>query len=273
MQTDRMKEFKANLKRFIPKMKDAKEKNLNEADTRMRIRVLLSDVLGYDLLEEITQEHMVQGHYVDLTVKAPLWDKKAGKYRPTIVFFIEAKSIDTTLRETHVYQATNYAASGGVSLCLLTNGVDYQLYYLTWEKAKVEHAMILSFNILDDSIDDLAQKLYLLSKESFKKGIINKYISEKASLSDRNMAVALLSKRVLTAIRLELKTITGNNINEDAIQYCLGKMIDPKLYEIAASCMKKTMKRETRQSAPVNKDVPVEPSSITMPETQVHESV
>src|SRR3972149_8411070 len=126
-----MKEFKASLKKFLPKIKDAKEKNLNEADTRMRVRLLLSEVLGYDLLDEITQEHMVQSHYVDLTVK--LKDK--------IIFFIEAKSIDTTLRETHAYQATNYAATGGVNLCLLTNGIDYKLYYLTWEKSKVESNM------------------------------------------------------------------------------------------------------------------------------------
>jgi hypothetical protein len=217
MQLDKIKGLRTNLKKFIPKMKDAKDKNLNEADTRMRIRVLLSDVLGYDLLDEITQEHMVQGHYVDLTVKATLWDKKTGKYKPTIIFFIEAKSIETNLKDTHVYQATNYAASGGVNLCLLTNGVDYRLYHLIWDKAKVEHSMILSFNLLDDNIDDLAEKLYLLSKESFKKGVIEKYINEKVSLSDRNMAIALFSKRALGAIRLELRNLTGNNVNEDPL--------------------------------------------------------
>lgn len=244
MQQDKIKEFKASLKKFIPKIRDAKEKNLNEADTRMRIRVLLSEVLGYDFLEEITQEHMVQGHYVDLTVKAPLWDKKVNKFRPTIVFFIEAKSIDTTLRDTHVYQATNYAASGGVNLCLLTNGVDYRLYHLIWTKEKVEHSMIMSFNILDDEIDVVAEKLYLLSRESFKKGVIYRYITEKASLSDKNLAQALLSTRVLNAIRLELKNITGNNIKEDAVEVSLSKLIDPELYAFAKSCALKTSKKD-----------------------------
>ncbi len=241
---DKVKEFKTNLKKFIPKIRDAKEKNLNEADTRMRIRLLLSTVLGYDLLDEITQEHMVQGHYVDLTVKAPLWNKKTNKYEPTIVYFIEAKSIETTLRDTHVYQATNYAASGGVKLCLLTNCIDYRLYHLTWAKEKVEHSMILSFNILDDDIDTLTEKFYLLSRESFKKGFIDRYITERASLSDRNLAQALLSKRVLSAIRLELKNITGNNIKEDSVEASLGKLIDPALYAVAKSCVSKTTKKE-----------------------------
>lgn len=64
-----MKDFKSTLRKFLPKIRDAKEKNLNEADTRMRVHILLSEVLGYDILEEITKEHMVSGHYVDMTVK------------------------------------------------------------------------------------------------------------------------------------------------------------------------------------------------------------
>lgn len=243
-----MKEFKAALKKFLPKIRDAKEKNLNEADTRMRIRLLLSEVLGYDLLEEITQEHMIQGHYVDLTVKAPTWDKKAGKYNPKIIFFVEAKSVDTTLRDTHAYQVTNYAATGGVNLCLLTNGIDYRLYHLTWSKEKVENNLIASFNILDDDIKEVTEKLYLLSKESFKKGIIDKYIAEVTSLEDRNLLQALLSDRVLNAIRLELKNITGHNIKNDAIEKSIGPLFNTEMYEMIKSCLKR-QGRKTRKIA------------------------
>lgn len=224
-----MKEFRAALKKFLPKLKEAKGKSLNEADTRMRVRLLLSEVLGYDLLDDITQEHMVQGHYVDLTVKN----------KGDIIFFIEAKSVDTTLRDTHVYQATNYAATGGVNLCLLTNGIDYRLYYLTWDKAKVENALIVSFNILTDDIKEVSEKLYLLSKESFKKGIIEKYIAEVTSLGDKNLLQAMLSKRSLSAIRLELKNITGHNIKEEAIERSISKFFSAELYDIAKSCLKR----------------------------------
>lgn len=236
-----MKVIKAALRKFMPKIKDAKEKNLNEADTRMRIRLLLHDVLGYDLLDEITQEHMVQGHYVDLTVKN----------KGNIVFFIEAKSVDTTLRDTHAYQATNYAASGGVNLCLLTNGVDYKLYHLTWDKAKVENNMILSFNILDDDINNVSEKLKLLSKESFKKGLIDKYIAEVTSLGDKNLVQAMLSKRVLSAIRLELKNITGHNVSEDSIDRCISKLFSSELYDMAKACAKRQQgKKEKKMVSP-----------------------
>jgi hypothetical protein len=252
-----MKEFKAALRKFLPKIRDAKEKNLNEADTRMRIRLLLSEVLGYDLLNEITQEHMIQSHYVDLTVK--LKDK--------IIYFIEAKSADTTLRETHAYQAINYAATGGVNLCVLTNGIEYRLYYLTWDKAKVENSVILSFNVLEDDINEVAEKLHLLSKESFKKGIIEKYITEITSLEDKNLLQALLSKRVLSAIRLELKNISGHNIKIEAIEKCISRLFSSDLYDIAKVCLKRQEKRtkKTGQTEPPASDASTEMKELCVP--------
>lgn len=235
---EKVKELKARLKKFLPVIREAKEKNINEADTRMRIRVLLSDVLSYDILADISQEHMVQGHYVDLTVK------NKGK----IVMFIEAKSVDTTLRDTHAYQATNYAATGGVNLCILSNGVDYRLYYLTWDKAKVESNVILSFNLLDEDINAVAEKLYLLSKESFKKGIIDKFVAEVTSLEDKNLLQALLSKRTLSALRLELKNITGHNIKEESIERSIGRFFSAELYDIAKACVKRQERRKGKAS-------------------------
>ena len=256
-----MKELKATLRKFLPKIRDAKDKNLNEADTRMRIRLLLSDVLGYDLLDDITQEHMVQGHYVDLTVK------NKGK----IVYFIEAKSVDTMLRDTHAYQAISYAAQGGVNLCLLTNAVDYRLYYLSWDKGKVENQVILSFNILDDDLNAVAEKLQLLSKESFRKGMIDKHIAEVTSLGDRNLLQALLSERVLNAVRLELKGITGYNVKTEAIEKNVAALFGSQLYDMVRACMKKPAKRERKadpvQSAPVSPSEDPVAKILNRPET------
>src|SRR4030067_3061572 len=231
-----MKEFKAALKKFLPKLQNAKEKNLNEADARMHVHLLLSEILGYDILDEITKEHMVQGHYVDITVKT----------KGEIIFFIEVKSIDTTLRDTHVYQTTNYAATGGVNLCLLTNSIDYRLYHLTWDKQKVDSNLIVFFNILEDDFNDVVEKLYLFSKESFKKGAIDKYIAEVTSLEDKNLLQVLLSKKVLAAVRRELKNITGHNIKEEAIERSIGKLFSSELYDIAKACVRRQERKEKR---------------------------
>lgn len=254
-----MKDFKAVLRKFLPKIREAKEKGLNEADTRMRVRLLLSEVLGYDLLEDITQEHMVQGHYVDLTVKAKLWDNKQKKYDHKIILFVEAKSVDTTLRQTHAYQAVNYAATGGVDLVLLTNLVDYQLHHITWDKKAVEPDLVMSFNILDDDINDVAAKLSLLSRESFRKGTIHGYLKEATTLSDKNFITALMSPKVLSAIRSSLRDITGHRIkNDSAIIENIRKLLDnDALYDEARKIVPKhwPTRRREKKGAPTPAEV------------------
>ena len=130
--------------------------------------------------------------------------------------------------------------------CLLTNGVDYKLYYLTWDKAKVENNLILSLNILDEDINEVAEKLFLLSKESFKKGMIDKYIAEVTSLENKNLLQAMLSKRTLSAIRLELKNITGHNIKEEAIERSISKLFSADLYDVAKACVKRQERKKEK---------------------------
>lgn len=242
-----MNDMKTALKKFLPVLKEAKEKNLNEADTRMRIRLMLERVLGFDILEDITQEHMVSSHYVDMTVK----------YKGQIRYFIEAKSVDTTLRDTHIYQATNYAAKGGVKLCVLTNGIDYKVYNIDWKDSKVEHQLIFEFNLLNDPIDIVAPKLWMLSKDSLKKGAVDKYIAEVSSLSDRNLLQALMTPRIINAIRGEVKALTGNTVSPDAVERAIKKLFSDELYNMVNECFKKP--------APKPKTTPMQPQ-VTTPE-------
>jgi len=139
--------------------------------------------------------------------------------------------------------------SGGVNLCLLTNGIDYRLFHLTWDKAGMESNVILSFNLLDEDINSVADKLDLLSKDSFKKGHIDKYIAEATSLGDKNLAQAMLSDRVLNAIRLELKNLTGHNIKNEAIEKSIGTLFGAELYEIARACIRRQARKE-KKTAP-----------------------
>lgn len=243
-----MKELKSKIRKFLPKIREAKERGLNEADTRMRVRLLLSEVLGYDLLNEITQEHIVQGHYVDMTVKTKLWDSKLKKYEHKVIFFIEVKSVDTTLRKTHMFQAINYAATAGIDLVLLTNLIDYQLYHITWDKSGVEPFMVMSFNILDDEIDYVASQIQLLRADSFKKGTIHKFLKEATTLSDQNFLTALLSPRVLSAIRSSLKDITGHRVKDDSaiIQNIRHMIDDDNLYDKARAIVPKIWKKTSK---------------------------
>jgi hypothetical protein len=59
----------------------------------------------------------------------------------------------------------------------------------------------------------------------------------------------------------------------DAIQYCLGKMLDPKLYEMASSCLQKTMKKERKQSPSAAKEVPAEITNVVAMDTKAKDAL
>lgn len=76
------------LKKFLPHLLKAREDNLNEADTLLRIIKVFEEVLDYDPMAEITREAQVRDKYVDLAIKLD----------GTVRLLVEAKSAATVLR-------------------------------------------------------------------------------------------------------------------------------------------------------------------------------
>ncbi len=101
---------------FTPVIKRSLQNKSNEADTRIIINDLLEKVFGYDKYFEVTAEHMVKSTYVDYAI---VIDGKAE-------ILIEVKSMDSNLKQDHIRQTVNYAASEGVKWAILTNGCEWQ---------------------------------------------------------------------------------------------------------------------------------------------------
>jgi len=242
-----MEQFKGALKAFIPILRDAHKAQLNESDTRTRIRLFLEKVLGYDILKEVTAEHQINGHYVDLTVKI----------KDDIKYLIEAKAVGVKLRDTHNWQAVNYAAQSGVKQVVLTNGVEYRLYSVSLDSGKVESDMVFEVDVLADPLDDCAGKLWLLSKPAVKQGFLDKYIVEATSLSDKNLLHAMMSDRVLNAIRLELKEITSARVSNDAIVKNIRKLFAEDLYHMVKERFDKAARKEKRVAAVPDTAAPI----------------
>lgn len=118
-------DIRKELKVILPHLKKAKEDNLNEADTVLRIIKVLEGVLGYDGLSEITKEQQIRDRYCDMAIKID------GAIR----FLVEAKAAGVVLRDRHIEQCQRYASEGNIRWALLTNGVVWNLYHLTFEEA------------------------------------------------------------------------------------------------------------------------------------------
>ncbi len=114
--------IRLGLKKFMPHLIQAQRDNLNEADTVMRITKFFVDVLGYDAMSEISRETHLKGKFVDIAIKID------GVMR----LLIEAKAAGVTLRDRHIEQAEKYAFRNNYRWVLLTNGVVWNLYHLTF---------------------------------------------------------------------------------------------------------------------------------------------
>jgi hypothetical protein len=87
----------AQLKKYQPILRDARQRDINEPDTVAIITSILADVLGYDKFKEVSSQHAIRGTYADLVITV---DEKKR-------FLIEAKAINAELKDSHVTQAIN----------------------------------------------------------------------------------------------------------------------------------------------------------------------
>src|SRR4030042_3335949 len=125
------------LRKFPPILMAARDDGLNEADTVQRICHFFDKVLGYDPLRDISREAEMKGKYVDVSIKI---DNQ-------VRLLVEAKAAGVRLRDRHIEQAQAYASRNNYPWVLLTNGVDWNLYHLTFEEGiEYECAFALSLD-------------------------------------------------------------------------------------------------------------------------------
>lgn len=146
------------LKKYLPHLLQAQTDNLNEADTVQRLIKVLEDVFGYNPMGEITRESAIKDKFVDVALKLD----------GTVRLLVEAKSAGTTLRDRHIEQAQAYAANSNIRWVLLTNGVAWNLYHLTFEEG-IEAVMAYSVDLANGVADKDAELLALLHRTAMRK--------------------------------------------------------------------------------------------------------
>lgn len=188
----------SGIKKFQPILDSAKTRDINESDTVVIITDMLSDVYGFDKYSEITSEFAIRGTYCDLATRID------GKLQ----FLIEVKAIGSELKDQYIKQAVDYAANLGTDWVILTNGIRWNIYKITFGKP-IEQELVASFDYLQlspKSISDL-ELIYCISKEGCNRSILNAYHSRKQVLSKYFISNVILSDTILNGIRKELKRL------------------------------------------------------------------
>ena len=248
--------FVAGLKTFLPIIAAQRARDVSEADTVTLVKDLFSDVFGFDKYAELTSEHAIRGTYCDLAIKL---DNK-------LALLCEVKAIGVALEDKHVKQAVDYAANQGCEWVVLTNGVTWRLYVVSFGKP-IDKKLVFELDITTVNLKDEQHldRMFALTKEGFSKGahVEMKDLNEATS---RHLIGALLVENdsVLGMIRRELRRVVEANVAEETIRRVLldeiikRDVVDGPEWKEAAA---KVNRKETRAMRTRKKDGDVEDSS------------
>jgi len=186
----------AKLKKFASVFKDAQERKSTESDTVMFLVEFFKEVLQYDPLSgEIRKEVPIKERYCDFSVVL--------KNKPR--FLVEAKAAGIkNLSERHIEQAENYASRAPIEWVLLTNGIEWQLYHLTFDKG-IDHDLVFRVNNFIEEVEKSPElvwdKISVLAKDNVSDNSLQTYYEQTKLLSKENIVKILLSEDALARVR------------------------------------------------------------------------
>ncbi len=246
------KDVLKRLRKFVPHVLKAQDDNLNEADTLVRIMKLFEVVLGYDSLSEISREAQVKDRFVDLAIKSD------GVVR----FLVEAKAAGATLRDRHIEQAQRYASEGNLRWVVLTNGVNWTLYHLTFEQG-IEYTKAFSIDLRNDPIEQCAEKLALLERKHVHGGGLEEFWTHQVALSPSSIARALFTGDVLGVIRREIRRHEEILIDPEDLAVAIHEMFSTEAREqIGPLKIRRKPKPRSRDAKGSSLDQPAASSSV-----------
>ena len=159
-----------------------KIKSFNEAQTRMEFIEPLFGFLGWDMRNanndnEVTTEETISGGRVDLAFRINGIPK----------FFLEAKSLKSDLDiESYARQAINYSWNKGVNWAVLTDFEGVKIFNANAKSKSLRDKMVFEIPY-DEYIQDF-ERLWLFSKESFEKNVLDVY-AEKHGKKSKSLTV------------------------------------------------------------------------------------
>lgn len=208
------------LLKMQPHLLQARDQNLNEADTVIRVVKVFENVLGYDALSEISRELQMRDKFLDLVIKID----------DIVKLIVEVKAAGVTLRDRHIEQAYNYASRNNFRWVVLTNGVVWNLYHLTFEEG-VEYECAFSVDLSKGDINVAAENLAILHRESIKSDGLEEFWERKSALSPISIGRSLFHEEVLKAIRREVRRDAGILIDSEDLASAIREMLSQEVRE------------------------------------------
>lgn len=240
--------FVKEVGKFQKVLQNAKDRDINEADTVTIVGDILANVFGFDKYTEITGEYQIRGTYCDLAIKL----NDVTKY------LIEVKAIGIDLKDNHVRQAVNYGANNGIQWVILTNGIEWKVYRIKFEKPLTEE-MLCSFNFLDlnSRKHEDQDRLYIICKEGLDRAAIEEFHEYVRSVNKFIIGAIIQGETVIDAIRKELRRVSsGLKVEREEIEKILTSevlkrdVLESEAFTEAKNRLRRSGKSTKRQKAP-----------------------
>lgn len=204
----------------------AQRKKCNESMTCKDFILPLFQALGWDVYNnfsnnEVNSETPVSGKRGDYTFCVG----------DVIKFFLEAKKIEVDLKEEkYGEQAVMYAWHKSVPWAVLTDFESIKVFNAEWDEPDIERSLIFEI-FYGDYLTD--KKLWWLSKESFKKGVLDKYAEENFKKPKREPVDKQLASDLIKWRNSLFKDFKGWNSDKklsdrqfsDSVQKILNRLI------------------------------------------------
>ena len=189
-----------SIEKFQQILKNAKDRDVNEADTVSIIKDMLAEIFGYDKYLDITSEFSIRGTYCDLAIKI---DNK-------LQFLIEVKAIGIDLKDSHLRQSIEYCSTSGNQWVVLTNGNTWQVHKVRFEQP-IESDLICSFDVIDLDLknEEHQEKLFILCKEGLVKDAREDFHEKIQTINRFILGALVLSDEIVGGLRRELRKISG----------------------------------------------------------------
>lgn len=247
----------AALKEYRKKYLSGSITDLDESGTRIMINTFLATILGYRELEEIKTEYIIKGTYADYVIQI------AGKRH----FLVEVKAFPLELSDKHLRQAVNYGANEGIDWAILTNGRQFQLYKILFEKPIGEKLVFeIDFESEDFDIKEAVHQLTYLHRDAVVKDNLSDLWARYSALEPLNVAGLLFSPQVISFLKKELRAKYDTKFEDEEIVESLTEIVCTEFPFEHLKVPKFTKKKKVRaKSVPVivvTAQVPEAPASI-----------
>ena len=195
-----------NLKKYQKIVTNAKNNDINEADTITIIKDILSEIMGFDKFAEITSEYAIKKTFCDIAIL------REGE--PFIL--MEAKAVGVDLKENHTKQALDYGANYGIDWIILSNASEWKIYKIVFSKPiQTELVYEFCFETLNPRKQADIEMLYYLTKEaaskSSPKDVLEDLREQKQLMSKYLIGQIVITDEVTKVIRRILKKISASS--------------------------------------------------------------